>query len=54
MFVQWHVGQGLSVLFVEKASEIPKVMDLGQLKQNCDAWREYEPNNPFPKPDSGL
>ncbi|KAK4449560.1 laccase-2 [Podospora aff. communis PSN243] len=52
--VAWHVGQGLSVLFVEKPSEIPKVMDLGQLKQNCDAWREYEPTNPFPKPDSGL
>ncbi|KAK0644590.1 laccase [Cercophora newfieldiana] len=52
--VAWHVSQGLSVLFVERASEIPKVMDLDRLKPNCEAWRQYSPNNPFPQPDSGL
>lgn len=52
--VAWHVSQGLSVLFLERASEIPKVMDLGQIEGNCDAWREYSPRNPFLKPDSGI
>ncbi|KAK5654321.1 hypothetical protein OQA88_7499 [Cercophora sp. LCS_1] len=52
--VAWHVGQGLSVIYLEKLGEIPKVMDLNELEGNCKAWREYEPTNPFPKPDSGL
>jgi len=42
------------VLFLEKIKDIPKVMDLGKLDRNCKAWNEYVPNNPFPKPDSGI
>jgi len=52
--VAWHVSQGLSVLFLERANEISKAMDLGQIEGNCAAWREYSPRNPYPKPDSGI
>ncbi|KXX80824.1 Laccase-2 [Madurella mycetomatis] len=52
--VAWHVSQGLSVQFLEKVSQIPRVMNLDELQPNCNAWREYAPTNPYPKLDSGL
>ncbi|KAK1754289.1 laccase-2 [Echria macrotheca] len=52
--VAWHVSQGLSVQFLEKANDIGKVMDLNQVEPNCNAWRAYAPNDPFPQLDSGL
>jgi len=42
------------VQFLEKASQIPQVMDLNNLEPNCANWRAYAPTNPFPRIDSGL
>ncbi|KAK3942595.1 laccase-2 [Diplogelasinospora grovesii] len=52
--IAWHVSQGLSVQFLEKASQIPNVMDLSSIEPNCNAWRAYSPTDPFPKGDSGI
>ncbi|KAK3682780.1 multicopper oxidase-domain-containing protein [Podospora appendiculata] len=52
--IPWHMSQGLSVKFLERADLIPGAMDLGALEPTCDQWRAYEPSNPFAKTDSGL
>jgi len=52
--IAWHVSQGLSAQFLEKAHDIPSVMDVNVVTDNCKAWREYYPKDPFQKVDSGL
>jgi len=52
--IAWHVSQGLAVNFLERASEIPDVMDLSVINGNCDAWNAYIPTNVFQQTDSGL
>ncbi len=52
--IAWHVSQGLSAQFLEKPQDIPSVMDLNTVTQNCDNWRKYAPSDPFPQVDSGL
>ena len=52
--IAWHVSQGLSAQFLELEEEIPRVMDLNDVSDNCKAWRDYSPTSPFPQTDSGL
>lgn len=52
--IAWHVSQGFSVQFLEHPSKISDEMDLGELTDNCEAWREYAPTNRFLKGDSGI
>ena len=52
--IAWHVSQCLSVDFLERADEIPDVMPLSVLNDNCAAWKEYFPSDPFTQYDSGL
>ncbi|SPO06606.1 related to Laccase-2 [Cephalotrichum gorgonifer] len=53
--IGWHVSQGFGMQFLERASEINRLMNLNQMVPNCDAWRAYAPTNPWlPKLDSGL
>jgi len=52
--IAWHVSQGLSVTFLELASQIPKALDLEAIQPNCDAWRRFQPTMPYAKIDSGL
>jgi len=52
--IPWHMSQGLSVKFLERADLIPEVMDLPSIKETCDVWRAYTPINPYKKFDSGL
>jgi Multicopper oxidase len=53
--VAWHVGQGLSIQYLEQLANIPSAMDLGVLTSNCNAWNSYYPaNDPFQQADSGI
>jgi FtsP/CotA-like multicopper oxidase with cupredoxin domain len=52
--IAWHVSQGLSVQFLERASEIAGNMHLNQIEPNCNAWRSYATTAYYPKMDSGL
>ncbi|KAJ2902943.1 multicopper oxidase [Zalerion maritima] len=50
--IAWHVGQGLSLQYLERQGEIASTMDLDELDENCDAWNAYP--HPYPQIDSGL
>jgi hypothetical protein len=53
--IAWHVGQGLSVQYLEQEANIASSMNLGALTSNCAAWNAYFPSqDPFPESDSGL
>jgi len=55
--IAWHVSGGLSVDFLERASEIKTepAADIAAFNANCAAWRAYYPQlDPFRKQDSGL
>lgn len=54
--IAWHVAQGLAVQFLERADQIVSTTGLAasSLEPNCDAWRTYEPTDPFHKSGSGL
>ena len=52
--IAWHISEGLSAQFLERKQDIPNVMDLTTLNDNCAAWTEYFPTDPFPQTDSGV
>ncbi|TVY85339.1 Laccase [Lachnellula suecica] len=52
--IVWHVGAGLALQFLERASEIPTTMDLSSLPSRCDAWDAYYSTTPDTQLDSGL
>lgn len=57
--IAWHVGEGLSVEFVELPSQMPgrygrRVGPGSEFERNCKAWNQYEPKAVYPKTDSGL
>lgn len=52
--IAWHVSQGFSVQFLERTADVKKDMDLAELSQNCDAWRDYAPKNEFLKSGLGV
>jgi hypothetical protein len=52
--IAWHVSQGFSVQFLERRSDIKTDMNLGDLTNNCKAWRDYVPQNQFLKGGLGV
>jgi hypothetical protein len=52
--IAWHVGEGLSLQFLERASELPKSYPGSQLRETCRKWKEYDEDNYYNKTDSGL
>jgi len=53
--IAFHVGQGLSVQFLEQQSAISGAMNLGVLNPNCNNWDAWYPAlAPFPQDDSGI
>jgi len=52
--IAWHASQGLSVQYLERASEIPGAMNLNSITPNCNAWRSYAQTAVWPQSDSGI
>lgn len=57
--IAWHVGEGLSLEFVEVPSMMPQqygefVGEGSEFEKNCAAWREYEGTSYYGKSDNGL
>ena len=53
--IGWHVSQGLGIQFLERRSEIKRLMHLESMEPTCNAWRAYQPKAAWlPKLDSGL
>ncbi|KAF2716610.1 multicopper oxidase [Polychaeton citri CBS 116435] len=55
--IPWHVGQGLSLQFMERKEEILSAIgDLGDFNPTCDSWNKYwnTPGRPYGMDDSGL
>jgi hypothetical protein len=55
--IAWHAGQGLSVQFLERRSEIRgSIGNLGEFNKGCEEWRDYwvPGNHPYNQTDSGI
>jgi len=52
--IAWHVGQGLSLQFLERVSEIPATVRIDQIEPNCSAWTSYYQTSQCRQIDSGL
>ncbi|KAF7186453.1 Laccase-3 [Pseudocercospora fuligena] len=55
--IPWHVGQGLSMQFLERKEEIIGALgDLGDYEETCDSWRSWWNSNEsiYEMDDSGL
>ncbi|KAL1876353.1 hypothetical protein VTK73DRAFT_9532 [Phialemonium thermophilum] len=52
--IAWHVSQGFSVQFLEEPESIGAGMNLGEVAENCNAWRQYAPQDDALKADSGI
>lgn len=52
--IVWHVGAGLALQFLERASEIPTTMDLSGISDECSTWDTYYAATSFKQLDSGL
>ncbi|KAF2084453.1 multicopper oxidase [Saccharata proteae CBS 121410] len=54
--IAWHVSDGLSLQFLERADEITSVIgDTSEMTSNCAAWKTWwDGDHPYDKEDSGL
>ncbi|KAL1302280.1 hypothetical protein AAFC00_002698 [Neodothiora populina] len=53
--IAWHVAEGLSLQFLERASEIPETFQLGdEYEQQCAKWDKYYKTAPYKQDQSGL
>lgn len=53
--IGWHISGGLGLQFLERKNDIRALMNLDQMRPNCNNWRAYQPTSPYlPKLDSGL
>jgi hypothetical protein len=55
--IAWHAGQGLSVQFMERRSEIRgSIGNLGEFDKGCDEWDDYwvPGGHPYNQTDSGI
>jgi hypothetical protein len=52
--IAWHVGEGLAVQFLERASEIQSTFSLASLGSECEAWDSWYATSYWKKDDSGL
>jgi hypothetical protein len=52
--IAWHVGEGLAVQFLERASEIAETMSLSSLDGTCESWDAFYDTSYYKKDDSGL
>ncbi|KAF7856337.1 hypothetical protein EAF04_009865 [Stromatinia cepivora] len=48
--IGWHTSQGFAMQFLERASEIPGILDSGSLQGTCDQWNGH----PVHQEDSGV
>ncbi|APA07387.1 hypothetical protein SS1G_13036 [Sclerotinia sclerotiorum 1980 UF-70] len=48
--IGWHASQGFAMQFLERASEIPGILDPASLQGTCDQWN----GNPVHQEDSGI
>lgn len=52
--IAWHVSAGFSVQFLERAADIPNVMNLNDIEPTCGQWTEYYATAEHKQADSGL
>lgn len=52
--IGWHVSQGFALQFVERADEIPDLIDQDKLNSTCSAWSSYQSDNSIVQEDSGI
>ncbi|KAF2874552.1 putative multicopper oxidase, type 1 [Massariosphaeria phaeospora] len=50
--IAWHVADGLAVQFLESKDTMP--VGGAAWDKTCANWKNYSPNMPYPKSDSGL
>lgn len=52
--IGWHTAEGFAVQFVERAAEIPALVDSASLEDTCSAWATYATAEGFVQEDSGI
>ncbi|KAL4948633.1 laccase [Aspergillus filifer] len=56
--IGWHTEEGFAMQFVERYSEIQRILEDGEyvegLKDNCEAWKTYQEEDDVVEDDSGV
>ncbi|KAH8432817.1 uncharacterized protein LDX57_010446 [Aspergillus melleus] len=52
--IGWHTAEGFAIQFVERYDEARKLIDYDSLKDNCDAWGDYQDVYTAEEDDSGV
>lgn len=52
--IGWHTSEGFGLQFVERASEIPILVDNSTLVEICDDWDAFQEENLIEQEDSGI
>lgn len=52
--IGWHTSMGFAVQFLERAAEVPALVDSDRMNQECDAWSAWAEENNIVQEDSGI
>ncbi|XWX02410.1 hypothetical protein V2A60_010447 [Cordyceps javanica] len=52
--IGYHVETGFSLQIVERADEIPSIIDKDELSAGCEAWSSFQRDNNIIQDDSGV
>jgi len=52
--IGWHTSEGFALQLVERASEIPALIDFQSLNSTCAAWDTYVASSGVERDDSGV
>ncbi|OAA52124.1 laccase Lcc4 [Cordyceps fumosorosea ARSEF 2679] len=52
--IGYHVEMGFALQFVERAAEIPGIVDGDALEEGCAAWTQFQRENGIVQDDSGV
>jgi FtsP/CotA-like multicopper oxidase with cupredoxin domain len=52
--IGWHTSEGFALQFLERADEIPGVVDEDAIEAECAAWASFESLNSVEQEDSGV
>ncbi|PHH75241.1 hypothetical protein CDD80_2520 [Ophiocordyceps camponoti-rufipedis] len=52
--IGWHTSEGFGLQILERAKDIPALLDTERLRRECQDWKEYQSRFSIEQSDSGI